>query len=106
MSHNLGFLDDESLTDNLTDDVAKKLLNWLEHLALSNSPAFDQMLAFTKALNFAKKTPLSHRGKYLNNVFEIVLVNVSPESNMLIRYASHLVEKGAVRVAQKNQEEQ
>lgn len=105
MSQNLAFLDDEGLTDNLTDEVAKKFLNWLEHLSLSNSPVFDQMLAFTKAFNSAKKAPLSHRGKLLNNIFEIILVNSQPDSNMLIRYAIDLIEKGAVNVPQKEQKE-
>lgn len=91
----------ESLTDNLSDDVAKKLLEWLEYLARNESAYFDQMLQFTKGLNKAKVAPLSHKGKDLNNSFEIVLVNTDPESNMLIRYATYLTEQGAVHAFNK-----
>lgn len=105
MSHNLGFLDDESLTDNLSDEIAKKLLEWLEYLALNESPDFDKMLQFTKGFNKAKVVPLSHKGIYLNNIFEITLVYVSKDANILIRFAKHLIDQGAVYVPQKVQEE-
>lgn len=101
MSHNLNFLEDESLTDNLSDEVAKKINLWLENLAKIDSPIFEEMLGFVKAFNRAKAQPLSHKGKYLNNLFEIVLCRTSPSADVVGRFAKYLVEQGAVHVPKK-----
>lgn len=101
MSHNLSFLEDESLTDNLSDEVAKQINLWLENLATTSHPLFEDMLGFVKAFNKAKVQPLSHKGKDLNNRFEIVLMRTSPNSTVVIRFAKYLIEQGAVHVTKK-----
>lgn len=98
MSQDLSFLEDESLTDNLSDDVAKQICLWLESLAKNSSPIFESMLAFTKAFNKAKSQPVSHKGKRLNDLFEIVLIGVNPNSQVISRFATYLIDQGAVNV--------
>lgn len=97
MGQNLHGLSEDDLK-NLLPEVKESALKWLDHLKITKSPDYKTMRSLVAALNQAKASPVSHKGKELIDAFEITLVRLDPGANLIIRTALYLIENKAVRM--------
>lgn len=98
MSQKHGTFDEEELTSNLSPEVATALLSWLTYLKKSRSSSYKPMVNFARSLNLTKKSPVSHKGKELINTFEIILIRLDPQADLIVRTAEYLIEQNALRM--------
>ncbi len=84
MSHDLSFLEDESLTDNMQDLLAQKIITWLEYISIMLPGELVYAVKFVKFLNsnYPKSTlPMSQQTTL--KIF-IYFVKVLPPPNKLL----------------------
>ncbi len=95
MSHNLGFLDDESLTDNLNDKDASRLLNWLEFVAINHEEDLPQALDFVKNLNrYYKDEDKRNPSWIFYELFKMLSSIANQQDPLFITLAKYTLNKG------------
>ena len=94
ITHNL----QDSDLCNLLEVTKVAAITWLDHLKSVKSSDYKTMRSFIIALNQAKTNPVSHQGNDLIDSFEIVLTGLGPKAKLIIRFATYLIEKNAVRM--------
>jgi hypothetical protein len=94
MGHDNSFLDDESLMDNMEDQLAQKIISWLENISIIQPEDLVYAVKFVKFLNsnYPKSTlPMSQQVTI--KIF-VYFVKVLPSSNkLLLQTAKHIYSK-------------
>lgn len=97
MSQNFQFLDDESLTSNLNDDQAEKILKWLELVATDLPSELERMLSFAKFYNknISEIDQETDLGAFLE-LFNIFLDSPNMDMDTLNFTANFILTKGEI----------
>ena len=95
MSPDLGFLDDESLTDNLPYKLTVKIIAWLEDIAGNHAADQPQALNFIRMLNrYFKDEDKQNKNWIFYDLFKILMEKANPQDPLFITLAKYTLNKG------------
>ncbi len=98
MRTDLSFLEDEILTDNMKDDLAKLVVSWLEYIAINRSDCLNTAISAVKLLNSdkASKTysPVNTNLQVSVEHLELQLIHLEPQDSALIHTAEYILNQG------------
>lgn len=91
MGQDHSFLEDESLTDNMEDQLAQKIISWLEYISVIQPENLVYAVKFVKFLNSNypnSALPISQQTTI--KIFIYFVKVLPPSSKLLIQIAKHI----------------